>query len=68
MDFDEIVIKYNGKKIKITCDNNQEIIGIMNGYENEFDSERGEPVIFVDATECGYEILLSEIKKIEKID
>ena len=67
MNFDEIVKKYLGETIKITFDDNQEIIGIMSGYENEFDSERGEPVLFIDSTDYDYEILLSEIKKIEKI-
>ncbi|HEC2156207.1 LSM domain protein [Staphylococcus delphini] len=60
---------YLGKNVRIELKNGQKFIGIVDDYDDEIDSDRGEDFIYL---EVGMEILFgfyeSEIKSIEVID
>lgn len=60
---------YLGKNVRIELKNGQKFIGIVDDYDDEIDSDRGEDFIYL---EVGMEILFgfyeSEIKSVEVID
>ncbi|HEC2174075.1 LSM domain protein [Staphylococcus delphini] len=60
---------YLGKNVRIELKNGKKFIGIVDDYDDEIDSDRGEDFIYL---EVGMEILFgfyeSEIKSIEVLD